>query len=259
MNKRGTQDWINKILLIMVISLTIGIIAILPASAQDASSDTDHPEVCDSVTIHYRRRNTDYDGWGLHVWGSIEEDVTWEDPMDPVAEDDYGIYWEVNMAPDSKSLNYIIHKGDEKDPGPDQVLVFSETGCSIWLVQGKEDQFTNPEDGLDALEVKIVQVSEIGDDQVLIHYRRLNEDYDGWGLHIWGPTAVEGVTWGSPHQPAGQDEYGIYWVVEMEDGHSLRCSECSRCNPTDHPTDDPNDRAEHRSVPGAAHQKSPEA
>jgi hypothetical protein len=45
------------------------------------------------------------------------------------------------MLKGAAELNYIVHKGDEKDPGPDQIFVFSEMGCAVWLVEGQETQY----------------------------------------------------------------------------------------------------------------------
>ena len=52
----------------------------------------------------------------------------------------------------------------------------------------------------------------------IVHYKRNGIDYEGWGLHIWGPTAVDGVTWTEPFQPTGSDDYGIFWEVPTQQG-----------------------------------------
>jgi hypothetical protein len=52
-----------------------------------------------------------------------------------------------------------------------------------------------------------------------VHYQRPDGDYTGWGLHIWGDAAAEGVAteWTSPRQPDGVDEFGAYWNVPVDD------------------------------------------
>ena len=171
---------------------------------------------CETIIIHYRRRHADYDDWGLHVWGETPLEVTWGTPLRPAGEDEFGIYWEVELNPEASSLNYIIHRGDEKDPGPDQIMKFAKTGCEMWQVQGKPDQFSDPDTALEALVIKIEPAPPVGENQVILHYRRVKADYDGWGLHIWGPTAVDGITWASPLLPTGYDDYGIYWIIDMQ-------------------------------------------
>ena len=110
-------------------------------------------DTCETAIIHYKRQGIDYEGWGLHIWGPNAVDgVTWTEPYMPTGEDDYGILWEVPMQEGADHLMYIVHKGDEKDPGPDQQMVFAEVGCEIWLTQGKADQFTDAETALASME-----------------------------------------------------------------------------------------------------------
>lgn len=114
--------------------------AVQPHAAVSAQSDT-----CEQVVLHYSRRAADYDGWGLHVWGPTDHPgVTWESPLTPSGQDEFGLYWQVDMAAGAEFLNYILHKGEEKDPGPDQTLLFAESGCEIWQVQGRDTQFSDP-------------------------------------------------------------------------------------------------------------------
>lgn len=217
--KHMRRETLSRILIafIIMISLLLQAVPAVPAAARSLAQTTS----CEEVTIHYRRRNAEYTDWGLHVWGPTTETVTWESPLQPAGQDDYGIYWTVKMQADATLLNYIVHKGDEKDPGPDQSMTFSTTGCEIWLTQGKPDQFPDAASALATMEVTLTPAPALGDDQVLIHYSRVNQDYEGWGLHVWGPTAETGVTWTEPLMPAGQDEYGLYWIINMEPGADL--------------------------------------
>ena len=174
-------------------------------------------DTCEIAIVHYKRNGIDYEGWGLHIWGPTAVDgVTWTEPFQPTGADDFGIFWEVPMTEGADLLNYIVHNGDEKDPGPDQMMTFTEVGCEIWLIQGSAEQFPDAETALGSTEVVITAPPAGGENTVIIHYTRARGDYTGWGLHIWGPTAVEGITWENAHQPAGQDEYGIYWIIDMQ-------------------------------------------
>ncbi len=202
---------------LLILFMLFPIAAPMHVAAQGQSS-------CEIATLHYKRSGTDYDGWGLHIWGPTAVDnVTWTSPFMPTGEDTYGILWEVPMAEDAAFLNYIVHNGDEKDPGPDQVITFSGVGCEIWLTQGSAEQYPDAESALGGVpapppDVELSEAPAGDGDQAIIHYKRADAKYAGWGLHIWGPTAVEGITWESPLQPAGQDEYGIYWLVDMQAG-----------------------------------------
>ena len=183
--------------------------------SQDAS--------CTEAVLHYHRPSEDYLDWGLHIWGPTDvQGVDWGTPFMPTAEDDFGLIWTVPMADGADHLNYIIHLGDEKDPGPDQRLSFTDGLCEIWLHQGSDTQFTNADDALSGdvppSDVILTEAPELGENQVIIHYRRIRADYSDWGLHAWGSTPLVGeVTWEEPLMPAGQDSFGLYWLVEVDE------------------------------------------
>lgn len=52
---------------------------------------------------------------------------------------------------------------------------------------------------------------------VRIHYHRFNNDYDGWGLHVWGDNLQldRKVTWSRPLPSSGVDGFGIYFDVPI--------------------------------------------
>jgi hypothetical protein len=35
-------------------------------------------------------------------------------------------------------MGYILHRGDEKDPGPDQILDLADDGYEVWQLQGAD-------------------------------------------------------------------------------------------------------------------------
>ncbi|WP_341676477.1 diguanylate cyclase [Niveibacterium sp. SC-1] len=55
-------------------------------------------------------------------------------------------------------------------------------------------------------------------DTVRLHFHRDNNDYTGWGLHIWGTNLAlkRDVTWEHPLEPAGVDPYGVYFDVPIK-------------------------------------------
>lgn len=52
-----------------------------------------------------------------------------------------------------------------------------------------------------------------------IHYYRAQNDYSGWGLHIWGDgiKLPRPITWKDPLPPTGVDEQGIYFDLRLQD------------------------------------------
>ena len=104
----------------------------------DASVYTSQAAAQGFVTIHYQRPDGDYTGWGLHLWGdAIEpgEATEWAAPKPPDGVDEFGAYWNVAVQDVTLPVNFIVHHGDEKDPGPDQSMIPADD-ASIWLQSG---------------------------------------------------------------------------------------------------------------------------
>ena len=103
----------------------------------------------DFATIHYRRPADDYgdptspnfnDFWGLHVWTGAASETVWTDPLRPIGSDVFGIVFRIPLADGADRLAYILHRGDTKDPGPDQFLEFANYGHEIWQLQGADPE-----------------------------------------------------------------------------------------------------------------------
>jgi glycosidase len=101
--------------------------------------------------IHYNRFAGDYgdhttgnanDFWGLHLWGDAidpAEATEWTTPKPFIGEDEYGRFAFVRLADDTRPVNFIVHRGDTKDPpdpgSPDRSFDPLATP-EIWLRQG---------------------------------------------------------------------------------------------------------------------------
>ncbi|MBC6460909.1 pullulanase-type alpha-1,6-glucosidase [Actinomadura sp. HBU206391] len=155
----------------------------------------------DWLVVHYERPDGDYDGWGLHVWGDVEQPTTWERPLPFAGEDGYGAFAWVKLKPGATNVGIAPHKGEEKDGG-DRAVNPARNG-EIWLVRGKDEVYGS-------------RASAQGHGTV--HYRRADGDYDGWGLHLWGDAIADGAgtTWEAPRRPDGTDSYGAYWKVPLK-------------------------------------------
>ena len=86
--------------------------------------------------IHYLNPAGDYDGWVLHVWEDTLESVTWDAGLPVTGTTPHGIYWDVRLAEGAERVGFIVHRGDEKDPGPDLFLLPAEHGNEIWVLSG---------------------------------------------------------------------------------------------------------------------------
>jgi Bacterial pullanase-associated domain len=103
----------------------------------------------DFATIHYRRPAGDYgdptssdfnDFWGLHVWTGAATETAWTSPLRPIGSDVFGAEFRIDLADGAEQLAYILHRGDTKDPGPDQFLVFDAFGHEVWQLQGADPE-----------------------------------------------------------------------------------------------------------------------
>ncbi len=165
------------------------------------------------VTIHYQRDDGQYEGWGLHLWGDAIDPAAgteWATPKAFDGIDEVGAYWTVPIVNSDAPVNFIIHKGDEKDPGPDQSF--------------------NPADQADAYvrsgnEIIYPTLAAVTN-TAIIHYHRTDGGYgdpasadfnDFWGLHVWTGAANPNLSWQEPLKPAGFDRFGPYFAVPLAD------------------------------------------
>ncbi|MCB9128551.1 MAG: pullulanase-type alpha-1,6-glucosidase [Ardenticatenales bacterium] len=183
------------------------------------------------VNIFYHRDDGNYgnysstnynDFWGLHLWTEDGDITPWTEPLKADEITDYGARFTVtaDMLPSGSTwetaLNFIVHKGDEKDPpnSPDRSFVPADN-AAIWLQSG---------------ELEVYESRAAAEDYALLHYHRFDGDYgtwpsanynDFWGLHVWNG-AVNPTSWPEPIPPSGTDLFGVYYQVPLvEDATEL--------------------------------------
>ena len=93
------------------------------------------------VVLYYHRPNGDYGDyeaddfaqfWGVHTWTGAAIPTEWQTPVKASGQDAFGVYFEIPLAEGANELAYIIHRGDNKDPGPDQILNLDTYGYKVW-------------------------------------------------------------------------------------------------------------------------------
>jgi len=101
------------------------------------------------VTIHYHRDDGDYgdptspdfnDYWGLHLWTGAALPTSWTDPLRPDSLDVFGARFRVDLVPGATALAYILHRGDIRDPGPDQALHIGVYGHEVWQLEAADPE-----------------------------------------------------------------------------------------------------------------------
>jgi hypothetical protein len=139
---------------------------LLPAPGDAAAADAGG----DNVTIHYKRADSAYDGWGLHTWESFQKKeeagdefaakqmsdrplkgVTWFAPLKPSGKDDFGIFWTIPAKEfENGRVNYIIHKGDKKDQCNKDMFFMVKDSKDAWVVSGDCKVYMSKDDALKA-------------------------------------------------------------------------------------------------------------
>ena len=171
------------------------------------------------VTIHYRRDDGDYGTpspdfntfWGVHLWGDAidpSEGTAWTSPKPPTGIDDYGPYWEIEIVDSSQPVNFVIHRGDAKDPGPDESFVPADTP-SVWKQSG---------------DVEVYPSRGAAEDVATIHYHRDDGDYGDnsspdfnnfWGMHVWSGALTPNPSWPDPVRWNRLDVFGPVFEVPL--------------------------------------------
>lgn len=97
------------------------------------------------LVIHYLRKDGQYDGWGLHLWEDVAQETAWTAPrirdgIDPRL----GAFWRVPLKDGAAKVGVIVHRGDEKDPGPDMFVDLGVNGSMVFFLSGSSDIFSFP-------------------------------------------------------------------------------------------------------------------
>lgn len=176
------------------------------ASPASATTSSAAPIPANVLRVRYVRPNGKYDGWGLHVWEDTTATVAWDRPLAPTGVDAGGAYWDVPLKAGATSVGFIVHRGNEKDPGSDQ-FADPTKGHEVTVTSGHADFAYGAPAALSDAPVPAGSVR--------INYFRPDGQYDGWGLHAWEDTTVT-VEWSKPLAQTGTNSFGVYWTVPMK-------------------------------------------
>ncbi|MFI5495746.1 pullulanase-type alpha-1,6-glucosidase [Actinoplanes sp. NPDC051859] len=159
----------------------------------------------DYAVVHYQRPDGDYDDWSLYAFGDVEAQTPWPQGQPFAGVDAYGRFAWVKLKPGAKNVGFlVVNKDGVKDVDADRFL--DPTGQpEIWLKQGDPAIGTVPP--------PVVQ----DENTAVIHYRRTDGDYTGWGLHVWDG-AANPTDWSAPLPPAATDSFGVTFRVPLTAG-----------------------------------------
>ncbi|MEU4642807.1 pullulanase-type alpha-1,6-glucosidase [Micromonospora sp. NPDC023814] len=167
----------------------------------------------DWAVVHYQRPAGGYDDWGLYAWGDIDPAYATEWPKgQPFAgEDSYGRFAWVKLKPGAKSVGFlVVDRNGNKDVGQDRTMDVTQTG-EIWVKQGDPAIYPTRQAATGEPDPPVEEGTAV------IHYRRADGNYDGWGLHLWDG-AANPTDWAKPMAPTSVDAFGAVFRVPLAAG-----------------------------------------
>ncbi|MER7457465.1 pullulanase-type alpha-1,6-glucosidase [Micromonospora sp. NPDC126480] len=167
----------------------------------------------DWLVVHYQRPAGDYDDWGLYAWGDIDPAYVTEWPKgQPFAgTDSYGRFAWVKLKPGAKSVGFlVVDRNGTKDVDQDRTVDVTRTG-EVWLKSG--DPTIHPSRQAATGEPD----PPVEEGTAILHYRRADGNYDGWGLHLWDGAASP-TDWANPMPPTSVDSFGAVFKVPLAAG-----------------------------------------
>ncbi|MGW1062848.1 pullulanase-type alpha-1,6-glucosidase [Micromonospora rubida] len=167
----------------------------------------------DWAVVHYQRPAGGYDDWGLYAWGDIDPAYATEWPKgQPFAgEDSFGRFAWVKLKPGAKSVGFlVVDSAGNKDVANDRTIDVTQTG-EVWVKQGDAALYPTRQAATGEPD------PPVDEGTALIHYRRADNNYDGWGLHLWDG-AADPTEWSAPLKPERTDAFGAFFRVPLAAG-----------------------------------------
>ncbi|MDI6103514.1 pullulanase-type alpha-1,6-glucosidase [Actinoplanes sp. NEAU-A12] len=165
------------------------------------------------AVVHYQRPAGGYDDQNLYVWGDVDPSMstTWPDGQPFAGEDSYGRFAYVKLKPGAKSVGFVVvSDGGVKDVDADRTIDIG-ANPEIWIKQGDATVYPTRQ-------AATGQPDPAQDpNKAIIHWRKADGNYDGWGLHVWAG-AANPTDWASPLLPARIDSYGAVFEVPLAAG-----------------------------------------
>ncbi|WP_231572527.1 pullulanase-associated domain-containing protein, partial [Halobacillus sp. BBL2006] len=146
MRRKIFMTLVSSLILLMVFS-AVTPLSLLGKTTSQAEEINAQPIPEGHVRIHYKRLDGNYEGWGLYLWNQNEDipainfPTSWGKLIPFDKESSWGVYTDIPVIDIKNGLNFIVHKGDEKDTPSDRS--FPTTGeTEFWIVQGEDQVYT---------------------------------------------------------------------------------------------------------------------
>jgi pullulanase-type alpha-1,6-glucosidase len=162
------------------------------------------------LVVHYRRDDAGYSDWSLHAWGDIDPAaITGFPGGHPFAgEDAYGRFAWVLLADSARSVGFLVVDHTGAKDVPDDRHVDPGLTPEVWLRPGDPQVYPS------AAAAGFTEEPPADEGFAVLHYRRADGDYSGWGLHAWEGTPTKPV-WHTPLAPVTFDAFGAVFRVPL--------------------------------------------
>ena len=162
----------------------------------------------DWLVVHYQRPAGDYDDWGLYalVTSTRRGRPPWPAGQPFAGEDAYGRFAWVKLKPGARNVGFIVvdsqrRQGRRRRP----------------VRRPVEERRDLAEAGRSRRSAPSSQAAPPDENTAVLHYRRADGDYAGWGLHVWDG-AANPTDWAAPLRPAATDAFGVTFRVPLAAG-----------------------------------------
>lgn len=121
------------------------------------NSTTEPTPVYQQAVIYYKRDDGNYEGWGLHLWNNATCDAISEDALSGVEwgspytwseiDPEFGAKFTVPLKGEHGAcMNFIVHKGDDKALGGDDLQIEFAKGNTLYTSHGSTTLKYSPDE-----------------------------------------------------------------------------------------------------------------
>ena len=172
-------------------------------------AQADPPIPSGDIRIHYFRPDGNYLGWTVYAFGDTTEPNNFgAGPVTVTGTDSFGAYFDVGVTSTAANVGIILHRGNTKDPGPNEFVDPATQGFEYWQLSGSNVLQTTQPPTIQATD----PATPAG--KVRVHYNRFDNDYGGWSLYPFFATTDPTGNWcNTEDYVSGYDTYGAYYDV----------------------------------------------
>ena len=165
------------------------------------------------IRIHYFRPDGNYLGWTVYAFGDTTEDTSNFNggPVKVAGQDSFGAFFDVGVTSTAQNVGIIVHKGNIKDPGPNEFIDPATQGNEYWQLSGSNVLRTSQPPTIQQTDPPIPA------GKARIHYHRPDNDYANWNLFpFFATTDPNSDFCGTNDFVTAYDTYGAYYDVGVD-------------------------------------------